>query len=168
MGKFKLKKEIIFSILFIIYSIILTNVILFKDFSLFQIKFQSNMQDPRSNFIPFYEMYLNFKDPTPFTVINFVGNILLLVPCGILLPLIIGKKFISLKWVIIFTMILCLFFEVLQILFIIGSFDVDDLILNTFGACIGFWILAYLIKRGKVKSEKLNHLLNKKDGQAQI
>ena len=46
--------------------------------------------------------------------------------------------------VICLTFLLSLSFETLQLIFKVGSFDVDDLLLNTIGGMLGylaFWIL---------------------------
>jgi glycopeptide antibiotics resistance protein len=42
--------------------------------------------------------------------------------------------------VLLAALVLSLIFEVTQLIFVLGSFDVDDLLLNTIGAGIGYYI----------------------------
>lgn len=69
--------------------------------------------------------------------INLVGNVVLFVPIGIFLPYFreqqrqFGRFFLT-----VVLMIVCV--ELVQVLALIGSCDIDDLILNTLGASIGF------------------------------
>lgn len=81
-------------------------------------------------------------------IINLLGNIGVFIPFGILLPLVFGNK--SIKLLIIFECGL-LTLETLQLLTRRGSFDVDDLILNTIGALIGYLIYQLV---SKLRGEK--------------
>lgn len=69
--------------------------------------------------------------------INVCGNVAVFVPIGIFLPVLIERC-----RSIFLTMLLCLEFslvaEVTQIVSHVGSFDVDDLLLNTFGGLMGY------------------------------
>ncbi|MEH7611196.1 VanZ family protein [Gottfriedia acidiceleris] len=72
---------------------------------------------------------------------NLAGNIIGFMPFGFLLPLIV-KKYDNLKSILKATFILSLTYELLQLLlFQLGSFDVDDLILNTLGGGLGYLVL---------------------------
>ncbi|MBH9968516.1 VanZ family protein [Bacillus enclensis] len=53
------------------------------------------------------------------------------------LPLLL-KRFRSFKKVVLASLCLSLTFELTQLLFNFGSFDVDDLTLNTFGGILGY------------------------------
>jgi glycopeptide antibiotics resistance protein len=67
---------------------------------------------------------------------NLFGNIVLFVPIGIFLPL-LNKKY---KRVLVLTaasIALIAVVELIQLLSKVGSFDIDDIILNTFGALLG-------------------------------
>lgn len=75
-------------------------------------------------------------------VINLVGNVVMFIPLGIFIPGIFLKKpnffkffFTVAGWIVIV--------ELLQFFSLLGSCDVDDLILNLCGATIGyiFWKL---------------------------
>jgi len=74
------------------------------------------------------------------------------VPFGFILPL-LAKKFQKLSTVAFATFCLSLTFELLQLVFEFGSFDVDDLILNTIGGILGYipFKLAFLFIDSKKK-----------------
>jgi len=76
-----------------------------------------------------------------FWIINILGNIVLLAPLAFIMP-IISKKFRSLKSVVILCFCTSCFIEFLQFLSLfignLRSIDIDDVILNTLGAFIGF------------------------------
>ncbi|MBW7644751.1 MULTISPECIES: VanZ family protein [Geobacillus] len=133
------------TILLCIYLSILTKIILFKYLPLSEIinhfDFSYNEYLWRSsNFIPFKTIiyYLFLADINlNIRIENLVGNIIGFVPLGFTLPL-LSKRFQNLKAVIITTSSLSFTYEILQLLFGIGSFDIDDLILNTLGGVMGY------------------------------
>jgi glycopeptide antibiotics resistance protein len=133
------------TILLCIYLSILTKLILFKYLPLSEIinhfSFSYNEYLWRSsNFIPFKTIiyYLFLADINlNIRIENLVGNIIGFVPLGFTLPL-LSKRFQNLKAVIITTSSLSFTYEILQLLFGIGSFDIDDLILNTLGGVMGY------------------------------
>ena len=81
------------------------------------------------------------------SIINLGGNIFLFIPIGILLPRIYPKLRIYFRFFCACFGIMFLV-EVLQLFTLLGSFDVDDLILNLFGMTIGF-IGYHLFKKKK-------------------
>ena len=82
-----------------------------------------------------------------FWIINILGNIILLSPLAFIMP-IISKRFRSLKSVVILCFCTSLFIEFLQFLSLfignLRSADIDDVILNTLGAFIGFGVFKVL------------------------
>ena len=84
---------------------------------------------------------------------NFLGNILIFIPIGILYPIAFGtvgderKKYRT----VLFGFALSLIVELSQLVFSKGYFDLDDILLNTLGAVIGFVIYATVL------SEHLKH-----------
>ena len=102
---------------------------------------------PRLELIPFDDIVCVLTDTTSpglgsFT--NIVGNLVLLAPLGFLLPL-FWKYFDGAKHTIVFAAGLSLSIELIQ-LAAGGVTSVDDLLLNTAGAAIGF-LLAKLMLR---------------------
>ena len=83
-------------------------------------------------------------------IINVCGNVAVFVPVGMFLPRLIERcKNIFLTMLI--SLELSLFAEVTQLVSRVGSFDVDDLLLNTLGGVCGYGI--YMIcKYGHKKS----------------
>ena len=100
------------------------------------------------NFIPFKSMIEMLNSPlgVTFGLYNIIGNFLMLTPLSILLPL-INDKFKKTKIFLISIVSLTLFIEIVQFLINVGSFDIDDIILNIGGA----FLLYLLIKRTKLK-----------------
>lgn len=72
---------------------------------------------------------------------NLAGNLAALAPMGMFLP-ILSKKCRNFLCFFAVTGITVLFIEGLQLLFMTGSCDIDDLILNLAGACTVWLILA--------------------------
>jgi len=73
-------------------------------------------------------------------IINLVGNIGVFIPFGIIIPLAFDSKYRRMLVIflsIIFTL------EVLQLVTRRGSFDIDDFILNSVGATIGYCIYKF-------------------------
>ncbi|WML58559.1 VanZ family protein [Neobacillus sp. PS2-9] len=68
---------------------------------------------------------------------NTVGNIMIFVPLGILLP-ILFKKYHSFAKLLISVVGMTCVIEIGQFFLQIGQFDIDDVILNVSGALIGF------------------------------
>ena len=111
------------------------------------------------NLIPFRYtikcMLVARRDPElmRFCLRNSLGNIALFLPFGILLPL-LSDRFNSITRVLLLAAGLSLSIETIQLLSrFIGSpraVDIDDVLLNTLGACLGF--AAYRVakmKRGR-------------------
>lgn len=94
-----------------------------------------------ANCVPFKTIMLFAKSrlQTRDIVANILGNIVGFIPFGILIP-ILFRKFNTAGKVIGLGFVLSLFFEIVQLLTVLGNFDVDDLMLNTFGSAVGFFI----------------------------
>jgi glycopeptide antibiotics resistance protein len=74
----------------------------------------------------------------------FVGNIIWFVPFGVLLPLITKIK-ISFFRMGLYGLMLSLTIEVSQFIFGTGISEIDDLILNTLGAIVGYTVYKIII-----------------------
>lgn len=113
--------------------------------------------------IPFKNTYTSFKslnniaatvpaDQVPhyqyLFIRNIIGNILLLVPWGYMLPLLIQKRN-SFKVVVISAIVFCFFIEGTQYVLTIGVFDIDDVIYNTSGAIIGFYLSRFIKSKSR-------------------
>ena len=73
---------------------------------------------------------------------NVFGNIIVFVPLGVFLPSLF-QKFRKMLPIFLISLELSLVIEITQLVTRIGSFDVDDLLLNTVGGLLGgilFWM----------------------------
>ncbi len=126
----KKKKKFIFyreflGLLFIIYILTLFHVVTFQDTNY-----------GTSNFTPFTEMF-RYSFGSRLFIKNIVGNLLLFIPFGLFVSYYLKLK--SIYPVLFLSLISSLSIEITQ--YKIGRvFDVDDIILNIFGAIIGFMI----------------------------
>lgn len=109
------------------------------------------------NLIPFKTInsYILHRDHLPFRIWfdNLLGNIVLFIPIGLILPF-LNKIFLRPLLFIVATLLIIFGVELIQLLTRQGSFDVDDIILNTFGACIGL-VLTILKVRSVLTGRKL-------------
>lgn len=82
--------------------------------------------------------------------LNLVGNVVAFMPFGAFLP-IFSVRCRRMLWTVWYSFELSLVVELLQLIFKVGSFDVDDLLLNTVGGMLGFlvYFLAVRAWRGK-------------------
>lgn len=99
----------------------------------------------KTNLIPFkviwetwHELFENGN--VRYFIINFLGNILIFIPFGLLFPFIWRT---SGRRVILFGLATSLFIECAQLFLARGS-DVDDLLLNTLGTAMGFGVFRLL------------------------
>ena len=124
-------------IVFIVYICILIYFVFFSD----RYGRLEGFTEYRYNMKPFEEIkrYLSYTDYFTMEnlITNLAGNILVFSPMGILLPIFMQRK-VGLIYIGGASFLLSLFIETVQLVFKIGVFDVDDLILNTAGAALGF------------------------------
>ena len=117
-------------------------------------------EDYHYNLIPFQEikrfiLYWKVIDDPFLVTMNLFGNIIAFVPFGALIRWVINR---SVRWyqVLGYTFLLSLSVEVLQLIAKVGVFDVDDLLLNSLGGLIGFWVYYLLrtVDRRRENSDK--------------
>lgn len=72
-------------------------------------------------------------------VINLGGNVIMFIPLGLLLPRVFAKLNRFGK-VLLTTTLIIIAVEIIQLLTLVGSCDIDDLILNVIGAALGYWL----------------------------
>ncbi len=101
------------------------------------------------NLIPFREIirfytYRELVGVKAF-VLNLFGNVFAFLPFGFMVP-IINWRYRRVEKVAGISLYLSLMVECIQLITRVGSFDVDDLILNTMGGIIGFCVF-YLMNQ---------------------
>ena len=109
-----------------------------------------------ANFTPFktIRMYVKYSYKLN-SFENLVGNILVFVPFGFLLPY-VWKKAGSFWVMLLNAVIFVLGIEVFQLFSAFGAFDVDDIILNCLGAVWGylFYLIVEAIRRKRIRKQK--------------
>ena len=97
------------------------------------------------NLIPFRTLRLfadllnsGVRSHITIAVINLGGNIIMFIPLGFLLPKVF-PKLSSLPRVLLATAVIITAVEIIQLFTLVGSCDIDDLILNVIGSAMGYW-----------------------------
>ena len=70
-------------------------------------------------------------------VVNLFGNVIMFIPLGFLLPLTF-RKLSRLRKILLTTTLIITAVELIQLFTLVGSCDIDDLILNLLGAAFGY------------------------------
>ncbi|MFV0527161.1 MAG: VanZ family protein [Lachnospiraceae bacterium] len=129
-------------VIFVLYMLVLAYFLFFSESY-----GRGIVQDEyRYNLIPFHEIlrFWTYRNELGLMAMltNIFGNILAFVPLGFIPPMISRRaKSIWFSMALGFTLSVCV--EITQFFTRVGSLDVDDVLLNTFGAICGYW--AYLI-----------------------
>lgn len=102
----------------------------------------------RYNLVPFREIERFWKyrgELGIHSVYNLAGNVLMFVPAGFFIPILWENKrgFVFTVCVVFWMSLLV---EILQLVLRVGSFDVDDLLLNTLGGALGYLLLTLVGK----------------------
>ncbi|MBQ7915348.1 MAG: VanZ family protein [Firmicutes bacterium] len=92
-------------------------------------------------FFEYYFIHHDFSFEYWFT--NVVGNILLFLPFGILLPVILTHRLGALRFLLA-SLFLAIAIELIQYYTGLGELDIDDVILNVLGAMIGYWLITHI------------------------
>jgi len=78
-----------------------------------------------------------------------LGNFAAFIPFGIVIPLLFRSNFI--RFITLFILSITIL-EIVQMVSRLGSFDIDDIIINTLGAAVGFWAQRFVHRdRDKLK-----------------
>lgn len=133
------KLKILEILLFIIYLILLVYFLFFAE----SMGRTISNREYSYNLVPFKEIkrFIKYYKELGMTAVltNIVGNIVCFIPFGGMLP-ILSTKIRKLVLVGLISFELSIVIEVAQLIFKVGSFDVDDLLLNTLGGMVGFLI----------------------------
>ena len=150
MKKETIKKCII--LLFIIYCLALVYVLFLHNsyrvgLNTFGVKLFTKEHLDMCNIIPFktiveyFERIKNHTINTNIVVTNLLVNLILFLPMGMAIPVLCEKKINKFWKFLIFIIILTCIIEIIQFVTLMGTTDVDDIILNTIGGCIGYGIV---------------------------
>ncbi len=132
-------------VLFILYLVVLTYFLFFSE-SLGRAG--STQSGPAYNLELFKEIkrFYTYRELLGYRAVflNLAGNVLAFIPFGFMLPVLVRRMRTCLR-----TTVVCFLFslviETAQLIFMVGSFDVDDLLLNTFGGILGYLIFKLVL-----------------------
>lgn len=150
-------KRLLWTLALLAYCFVLIKVMVFKDIPTFKVgdlmlNFGGTEPGGTPNFVPFTTIipYLFGRQGWIIAGINLVGNVGLLVPVGLLLPLIV--RTITWRTAIVAGVAFGLAIELMQLTFNVGRFDIDDVILNALGVLVGYWLLLLLLLASLVRA----------------
>ena len=154
--------RLVCTVVFVIYLALLAYFLFFSDIFGRTVTFD----EYRYNLKPFAEIkrYLTKIRDKDFAsyMINIAGNVILFMPFGFLFPFVSdvrkfkrGRTFLG---TFVVTVLFCFLIEGIQLVSKVGVFDVDDIIMNTFGSVMGYAIFRIVI---------LNHRMTKKKREAE-
>jgi glycopeptide antibiotics resistance protein len=97
------------------------------------------------NFVPIRNTWRELKYINEIGRFNYIsnifGNILLFLPLPFILKFFL--KFYKFSTVLLISVLLSISIESLQYIFKVGVADIDDVILNSVGACIGYYFVSH-------------------------
>ena len=158
--KAKNKKRIraLGKVLFVLYIAFLFYFLLLSDWY----GRSGEMREYHYNFILFKEIkrfWIYREQLGTFAVAsNLLGNVLIFVPFGFFMPM--ASRYRSFFTTVFYSFGLSLCVETFQLITKVGSFDVDDLLLNTIGGLAGYviFVICAAVRRRYVnKEEKTGH-----------
>lgn len=143
-------------ILFCIYILLLIWIVLFKCNIYLSItngyfEFKTLTLKERFDYylIPFIDYINNDSTQTFIKLKDGILNVIVFIPLGLYLSFFIKKnKFIK---VIIYTFLISLLFEIIQLFSLLGSFQTEDLILNLVAGLLGYIIYKIIYKEKNIK-----------------
>lgn len=136
--------------LLVLYVYLLVKIILLKfhpaDMGFLWSRLLSGMQQPdllsqrleSGNLVLFQEISRSLQSFSGHDLYNLLGNVAIFMPLGILLGLMFTRQKLAGIRIMFCSFFLSLCLETAQLLFMIGQFDVDDILLNTMGGILGF------------------------------
>ncbi|MDB5254910.1 MAG: VanZ family protein [Candidatus Nomurabacteria bacterium] len=156
-----MKKRLIPVFVLILYIAFLIKIMVFKDVPLIRVgSLMLNFggtQAGQANFLPLKTIlpYLLGEKGWIIAGINLVGNIILLLPIGFLVPLVFRNM--TWKKSLVLAVVTGFAIEAMQVVLHVGIFDIDDVILNALGVMIGYW--AFVIISRWIRSKKYKNLI---------
>lgn len=142
----KIRRELIRKISWLCFILYLAGMAYFLFFS--EGLHRSGSSDYRYNLVAFQEikraLYCLRIGDVKYFLLNVVMNVAAFTPFGFFLPIISpkNKKFLN---IFLLSLELTLAIEALQLLFKVGIFDIDDIIMNTLGGVLGYGIY-YIVR----------------------
>ncbi len=105
-----------------------------------------NTNYQRTNYILFNTIKIQLSIINRWAVINLFANTIPFILYGILFELSFNMKLLT---TIILTFLFILSIEFIQLYYVIGTFDVDDIFLNTLSILLGVFVIKFLLYKKK-------------------
>ena len=156
-SKSRKRIRILGKILFVLYIIFIIYFLIFSDWY----GRTGEMQEYHYNLVLFKEIkrFWEYRDQVGMFAMftNLFGNVIIFMPFGFFMQM--ASKYRSLFSTVFYSFGLSLCVETFQLVTKVGSFDVDDLLLNTIGGLAGYilFIICAAIRRRHVYKKKNNH-----------
>lgn len=132
--------RVVGKILFVLYIAFIIYFLLFSDWY----GRTGEMQEYRYNLVLFKEIkrFWQYRDQVGFSAMftNLFGNVLIFVPFGFFMPM--ASRYRNFFATLFYSFGLSLCVETFQLITKVGSFDVDDLLLNTIGGVLGYLVFS--------------------------
>lgn len=148
------KFRIIGKILFILYILFIVYFLIFSDWY----GRTGTMDEYHYNLVLFREIkrFWNYREEVGLFAMftNLFGNVIIFIPFGFFMPM--ASKYRSIFSALFYSFGLSLCVETFQLITKVGSFDVDDLLLNTVGGLVGYliFVLGEALRRRHVKKKR--------------
>ena len=145
-AKRRKRMRVLGKILFVLYIAFLLYFLIFSDWY----GRAGVMSEYHYNLVPFQEIkrFWNYRYMLGWvSFANLIGNILVFVPFGFFMPM--ASRYRSFILTMTYSLGLSILVEAFQFVSRVGSFDVDDIILNTIGGIIGYilFVICNTIRR---------------------
>ncbi|MBQ7922836.1 MAG: VanZ family protein [Clostridia bacterium] len=85
--------------------------------------------------------------------INLAGNVIMFVPLGFFIPCVFPKAD-AFRRSMLYALIIILSIEIIQLATLLGSLDIDDVLLNMIGAVIGYGIFMMLNRKKRFSKDR--------------
>lgn len=153
---FKRNKRIRFlgKILFVLYIVFIIYFLIFSDWY----GRTGEMEEYHYNLVLFKEIkrFWNYREQVGMFAMftNLFGNVIIFMPFGFFMPM--ASKYRSFFSTVFYSFGLSLCVETFQLITKVGSFDVDDLLLNTIGGLAGYvmFVVCAAVRRRYVNRKK--------------
>lgn len=141
---------------FVVYLIMLCYYLFFAELT-----GRTGSEEYHYNLVLFKEIkrFIRYREilGTKAVLLNLAGNVVSFIPFGLFLPL-LAHRCRKFGYVTMLSFDFSLMVELIQLISKVGSFDVDDLLLNTIGGALGYicFLLADRFRNRHLRGKKTN------------
>ena len=144
------KKKVFFSIAFVAYTILMLWLLFGQRTVQWTNGYDFALLAENINLIPFRTIAEFLHDlhggERSHAMINLLGNVIMFVPLGFFIPAVF-KKAEAFRNTMLWSVLAIVCIEIIQLFTLLGSLDIDDVILNLVGAALGYGIYRLLLRR---------------------